>query len=87
MLTPALVCLLPLFFVSVMMVIDLLLSSEMPGSSSLIAFLGLVLGVVIRKESNRSLRIRAIWSLSYFGQVSRSIGGVIFHINGLFCML
>lgn len=63
MLTPALVCLLPFLFFSVMMLIDLLLLSEVLSSFSLIAFLGLVLGVVIRKQSNCILRMPAIWSL------------------------
>lgn len=69
-----------------MMLIDLLLPSEVLSSFSLIAFLGLVLGVVIRKQSNCILRMLAIW-FWHFGQVSWSIGGVFLHINGLFCML
>lgn len=66
MLTPALVCLLPSLFFSVMMLIDLLLASEVLSSFALIAFLGLVLSVVIRRQSNYILRMLAIGSLWHF---------------------
>lgn len=74
MLTPALVCLLPFLFFSVMMLIDLLLSSEVLSSFSLIAFLGLVLGVVIRKQSTCILRMPAMWSLLHF---VKSLGALV----------